>query len=223
MKGEIVSISNSSDPYPRMEEATGVTRRCLEILAANDCRIQIVSKSNLVTRDVDVLSRVPSTVALTITTDDDNLAKVLEPNAPPPSDRMRALEEIAVNGIPVSVRIDPIIPFVNDAPNNLISELAAIGVKHVTSSTYKAKPNNWRRLSAVLPDLAQRLRPLYFVQGERIGGSILLPKEFRFKLMKGVRDMATVNGMKFGCCREGLPYLNTASCDGSWLLKKKEI
>jgi hypothetical protein len=47
-----------------------------------------------------------------------------------------------------------------------------------------------------------------------------LPKEFRFKLLKSVRDLAVANDMKFGVCREGLPELNTASCDGSWLMPK---
>jgi hypothetical protein len=62
------------------------------------------------------------------------------------------------------------------------------------------------------------LKPMYFQKGERIGGSVLLPKDFRFKLLKGVRDLAEAQGMRFGVCREGLPQLNTAACDGSWLI-----
>jgi hypothetical protein len=46
-----------------------------------------------------------------------------------------------------------------------------------------------------------------------------LPRDLRFKLMKNVRELATENGIKFGVCREGIPRLNTATCDGSWLLK----
>jgi len=47
---------------------------------------------------------------------------------------------------------------------------------------------------------------------------MLLPKDHRFKILKGMRDSAVANGMKFGACREGLTELNTASCDGSWLM-----
>ncbi len=218
LKGEIVSISNSSDPYPRMEANIGWTRLCLEILAESNCRIQIITKSDIVTRDDDILSRTPCAVALTITTDDDKLAKTLEPNAPSPTQRIRAVQDLLAKGIPVSVRIDPIVPLVNDDPQTLIATLAAIGVKHITSSTYKPKPDNWRRLSEAMPKIAEKLKPLYFQQGERVGGNTLLPKDLRLRLLSNVRELAIARGMQFGVCREGLPKLNTAACDGSWLI-----
>jgi DNA repair photolyase len=217
LQGETISIANSSDPYPRVEATVGLTRRCLEILAESNCRIQMITKSNLVIRDDDLLSKVPSTVALTITTDDTEVAKLLEPNAPPPDERLSAAEDLVNTGIPVSVRIDPVIPFVNDQPKKLVAILAEIGVKHVTSSTYKVKPDNWRRFSAVMPEVAEKLKPLYFKQGEKIGGNTLLPRDLRFKLLKNIRDLTTAKGIKFGVCRENLPRLNTAACDGSWL------
>ncbi len=199
-------------------------RRCLEILAESNCKIQIITKSNLVTRDDDLLIKVPATVALTITTDDDELAKQIEPFAPSPSQRLRAAQDLIKAGILVSVRIDPIIPFVNDQPQKLIATLADIGVKHITCSTYKAKSDSWMRLTVAMPQVAEKLKPLYFVQGEKIGGSTLLPKEFRYKILKGTRDLAEAKGLKFGVCREGLAQLNTATCDGSWLMPKaKEL
>jgi len=220
LNGETISIANSSDPYPRAEASTGLTRRCLEILAESNCKIQIITKSNLVVRDDDLLSKIPSTVAFTVTTDDDDIAKLIEPHAPLPSQRLRAAQDLIKKGIPVSVRIDPIIPLVNDQPQKLIADLASIGVKHLTCSTYKAKPDNWMRLSQAMPKVAEKLKPLYFQQGEKIGGNTLLPKELRFRLLKGVRDLAVANNMKFGVCREGLAELNTAPCDGSWLMPK---
>jgi DNA repair photolyase len=220
LNGETISIANSSDPYPRAEASAGLTRRCLEILAESNCKIQIITKSNIVTRDDDLLSKIPSTVAFTVTTDDDDIAKLIEPHAPSPSQRLRAAQDLIKQGIPVSVRIDPIIPFINDQPQKLIATLASIGVRHLTCSTYKAKPDNWMRLSQAMPTVAEKLKPLYFQRGEKIGGNTLLPKEIRFKLLKVIRDLAVVNGMKFGVCREGLTELNTAPCDGSWLMPK---
>jgi DNA repair photolyase len=221
LKGETVSIANSSDPYPRLEATAGLTRRCLEILAENKCRIQIITKSNLVIRDDDLLSKVPSTVALTITTLNAEMASFLEPHAPPPDERLKAAEHLTAKGIPVSVRIDPVIPFVNDKPEKLVAALTSIGVKHVTSSTYKIKPDNWRRFSAVMPAVAEKLKPLYFKQGEKIGGNTLLQRDLRFKLMKNIRDLTIANDMQFGACREGLAALNTAACDGSWLMLER--
>jgi DNA repair photolyase len=220
LNGETISISNSSDPYPRAETSEGLTRRCLEILVESNCKIQIITKSNLVTRDDDLLAKIPATVALTITTDDDNVARVIEPFAPVPSQRIRAAQDLTNAGIPVSVRIDPIIPYVNDQPQKLISTLASIGIKHITCSTYKAKADNWMRLTTAMPQVAEKLKSLYFVQGEKIGGSALLPKDLRYRLLKNIRDLTEANGLKFGVCREGLSQLNTASCDGSWLMPK---
>jgi DNA repair photolyase len=218
LKGEVVSMSNSSDPYPKAEANLGWTRQCLEVFAASNCRIQIITKSNIVARDDDLLSKIPSSVALTITTDDDKLAKILEPYTPSPTARIRAAQDLIHAGIPVSVRIDPIIPLLNTDPAKLIATLADIGVRHITSSTYKPKPDNWLRLSEALPKLAEKLKPLYFQQGERVGGNTLLPKELRLRLLSNVRELVLGKGLKFGVCREGLPQLNTATCDGSWLI-----
>jgi DNA repair photolyase len=218
LKGEIVSIANSSDPYPNIEAETRLTRKCLEILSRNNCKIQIITKSPLVTRDIDLLKKTRSMVSLTITIDNDNIAKLIEPHAPPPSERLKAVKTLIQNAIPTSVRIDPIIPFINDNPENLIKTLASIGVKHVTGSTYKVKLDNWQRLSKAMPKIAEKLKPLYFEKGEKTGRYIYLPKDLRLKLMKTMSMMTQKYNMKFGTCREDLGYLNTAICDGSWLL-----
>jgi DNA repair photolyase len=218
LKGEIVSIANSSDPYPNVEAKTGLTRKCLEILSAQYCRVQIITKSNLVTRDIDLLRKMPSMVSLTITTDDNNITKLIEPNAPSSTERLKATKILIDNGIPTSVRIDPIIPYINDHSENLIKKLAQIGVKHITASTYKAKLDNWQRLSAALPKTAKKLKSLYFEKGEKIGRYVYLPKDLRLKLMKNMAILARSYDMKFGTCREGLSHLNTEACDGSYLL-----
>ncbi|MGD8506423.1 MAG: radical SAM protein [Candidatus Bathyarchaeota archaeon] len=216
LKGEILSISNSSDPYPTIESELGSTRRCLEILSKRDCKVQIITKSDLVIRDIDILRRTTSMIAISLTTEDDNLSKQLEPNAPLSSARVKAVEVLAQKGIPVSVRIDPIIPFLNDDSDELVETLASSGAKHITSSTYKVKTDNWKRFRATFPEIAERLEPLYFERGERISGYRYLPRQMRLSLMKSVKELTEQNGMKFGTCREGLSQLNSATCDGSW-------
>jgi len=220
LRGEIISMSNSSDPYPVLEAETGLTRKCLEILSEQSCRIQIITKSNLVVRDVDLLKKTPSMVALSITTDDDEVSRVIEPNAPLSSERLKAVETLVKHGIPVAVRMDPMIPFLNDNCENLVKTLASLGVAHITSSTYKVKPDNWLRFSRALPRVAEKLKPFYFERGEKIGRYVYLPRDLRFDLMKRVGDLAAKYGVKFGVCREGFSYLNTATCDGSWLLNR---
>jgi DNA repair photolyase len=221
LNGETLSLCNSSDPYPKMEASEGLTRRCLEILAGCSCKIQIITKSNLVARDADLLCRIPATVALTITTDNEFIAQILEPNAPTPSKRIQAAQDLQKAGVPVSIRIDPLIPHINDQPQKLIKTLANIGIKHITCSTYKAKPDNWNRLCQALPKVMEQLKPLYFGEGEKVGGSVLLPGEYRYKLFKDIRATVLAQGMQFGVCREALHGLSTATCDGSWLMPKR--
>ena len=216
--GELISISNSSDPYPNFEEENGLTRRCLEILSRHECKVQIVTKSTLVTRDIDLLRKMRCMVAFSITTGDDGISRRLEPRAPVSSERLKAIEALVEKGIPVAVRIDPVIPFLNDKPKRLIESLSSLGVSHITSSTYKVRPDNWRRFSKAFPEVAKKLSQLYFEEGERISGYFYLPKELRYQLMKEVKEITEENGMKFGCCREGFSHLNSASCDGSWLV-----
>ncbi|MEM3566431.1 MAG: radical SAM protein [Candidatus Bathyarchaeia archaeon] len=219
LKGELISIANSSDPYPTVEAEKGLTRRCLEILTRQNCKIQIVTKSNIVLRDIDLLRRVPSMVAVTITTDDVEVAKILEPNAPPPTERLKTVERLVEKGVPVTVRIDPIIPYVNENPESLFKAIAQIGVRHITASTYKVKADNWQRLSLAMPKTAEKLKPLYFEKGEKLGRYTYLPKTLRLKLMGVLAGQAKKYGVKFATCREGLKGLSTATCDGTWLIK----
>jgi DNA repair photolyase len=220
LTGQIVSISNSSDPYPRLEAKMALMRDCLEILSENDCKVQIITKSSLVVRDIDLLRRIPSMVSLTITTDDDETARTLEPHAPPSSERLKAVGKLIQQGLRTTVRIDPIIPFVNDHFEELVGTLAALGVKHITCSTFKVKQDSWRRFAAAMPNAAARLKPLYFERGEKIGGYLYLPRDLRNSLLEEAYASAKENGVKFGTCREGLAHLNTGVCDGSWLFRE---
>ena len=219
LDGELISMSNSSDPYPRLEQKLGLTRKCLQILAESRCRLQIVTKSDLVVRDIDVLRKVPCVVSVTVLTADDGLSGKLEPGAPVSSRRLGAIETLVEAGIPTTVRIDPIIPFLNDDDlAELVETVAGLGVLHITSSSYKVKPDNWRRFSAAFPEVAEKLKPLYFGEGQRIGRSTYLPENIRFGLMKKLKELTEEHNLKFGCCREGF-RLNSACCDGSWAIK----
>ena len=220
LRGETISLSNSSDPYPRIDSDLGLTREALKTLTHSFCKIQIITKSTLVARDADLLREAPATVALTITTHHDDLSRILEPSAPNPSRRLKTLEILKMQGIPVSVRIDPIIPYVNSECEDLVEEIASIGVKHITVSTYKPRNRDWKRLSQALPDIAKKLAPLYWTQGEHSGGCLLLPRDLRSRLLSKVRQAALHRGLQFAVCREGLSELNTAPCDGSWLLPR---
>jgi hypothetical protein len=83
------------------------------------------------------------------------------------------------------------------------------------------KPDNWKRFNTAFSDDAEKLHPMYFVDGERIGGSTYLPRMLRFDLMSKTKRLAEKYGMTFGCCREGFS-LNSAVCDGSGAFSVKK-
>ena len=221
----VISMSNSSDPYPPMEAKLKLTRACLELFVREGCKVQIITKSDIVSRDIDLLSRMRSVVSFTITTLDRNVSRKLEPGAPSPQRRLETMRELAGAGVPLSLRLDPIIPGLNDTEiERIVEAAAATGAKHVTSSTFKPRPDGWRRTKRAFPELAAQLAPLYFKRGERHHNSWYLPRELRFRLMAEVKGACATHGLTFASCREGLRELSTgASCDGSHLTPRGKL
>jgi DNA repair photolyase len=216
--GLVISMANSSDPYTPMERRFKRTRACLRLLRRH--RVLIITKSDLVTRDIDVLREMRCCVSMTVTTLDRDTAKRLEPGAPSPQKRLRALEKLMDAGIRVACRVDPIIPGINEDTAELIDELGKIGVPHVVSSTFKARPDSWRRLSQAFPEQGRELRALYLRRGERHGNAWYLPREMRMRLLGKVMEECASRGIEFATCREalGLRTPNARSCDGSHLI-----
>ncbi|MCD6340624.1 MAG: radical SAM protein [Desulfurococcales archaeon] len=220
-KNALISMSESSDPYTPPERELVLTRRVLKLIAEAGFKLLIVTKSDLVVRDADILERYgKSAVAITITTLNDDKAKLIEPNAPPPSSRLRAVQELSRRGIPVTVRVDPIIPGINDSEEELrelIKEVADTGAVQITTSTYKARADSLSKLIRTFPKAAELLKKLYLMEGERHSGYIYMPKQLRLRYLLLVKKIAESHGIAFSTCREGFRFLNTPGiyCDGS--------
>lgn len=106
-----VMLSSVTDPYQPLEEEYGLTRRCLEILLKHQFPVGILTKSPLVLRDLDLIRRFDDIeVGMTITTDDEVIKKVFEPQAPPIAARIQALKELHDRGISTYVFIGPLLP-----------------------------------------------------------------------------------------------------------------
>ncbi len=109
-KGEII-MSSVTDPYQLIEAKYMITRKCLEVLVLYQFPVDILTKSSLVLRDIDVISKLKDAeVGLTITTDDDSVRKILEPNAPPIPARIEILKQLYKRGIKTYVFIGPTLP-----------------------------------------------------------------------------------------------------------------
>ncbi|MFC3727275.1 PA0069 family radical SAM protein [Neoaquamicrobium sediminum] len=113
-----IAIGTNTDPYQPIEKQWRIMREILEVLEAHNHPVGIVTKSALVTRDADILGRMAekglAKVALSITTLDRKLARMMEPRAATPPKRLEALRTLADAGVPVSVMIGPVIPALND-------------------------------------------------------------------------------------------------------------
>ncbi|AFK22936.1 hypothetical protein Py04_1362 [Pyrococcus sp. ST04] len=205
-------MSYSSDPYPTIERQLGITRRVLELFKRYGVRCLLLTKSDIFERDIDILQELRCAVGITVTTMDEEKAKMLEPNAPPPKARIRALKKAKKAGIPVYARIDPIIPYYTwEDFEKTLNELDF--VSHITVSTLKLRPDIRARMRAKFPHLMRKLEPLYT---EKYEGYLYLRRDVRFKILQRARELIEKKGITFGSCREG--YYSYPTCDGSHLV-----
>ena len=117
-----IGTGSMNDPYMPFEKELEMTRQALQIIALEKFPVHVITKSDLVARDSDILKEIAKTyaaVSFTITTCDDNLAKTLEPCAPKSSDRFKAMEQLSNLGIYTGVTLMPILPFINDTRENI--------------------------------------------------------------------------------------------------------
>lgn len=121
VKGTI-GTSSMNDPYMPLESKLNLTGQALEVIARHRFPVHIITKSDLVLKDLETLKeihQVYAAISFTITTADDSLAKKLEPGAPPVSARFRAMEALSKEGIRTGVTMMPILPFIEDTQENI--------------------------------------------------------------------------------------------------------
>jgi DNA repair photolyase len=129
-----IAIGTNTDPYQPIEREHQIMRRILEVLDRYGHPVGIVTKSALVLRDLDILARMAQRnlvkVALSVTTLDGKLARIMEPRAATPPRRLETLQQLAAAGVPASVMVAPVIPALNDPEiERILEAAAAVGVR----------------------------------------------------------------------------------------------
>ncbi|MCP5366136.1 MAG: PA0069 family radical SAM protein [Hyphomicrobiales bacterium] len=129
-----VTLGANTDPYQPLERRRGITRGLLQVLAAHDHPVIVVTKSDLVLRDLDILGPMAArglvSVGVSVTTLDPDLARTMEPRAASPAKRLGAIRALALAGVPVTALVAPVIPFVNDAEvEGVLEAVAAAGAR----------------------------------------------------------------------------------------------
>jgi len=156
-KKGVVGIGTVTDPYQPMESTMSLTRKCLVELLRSNMQVSILTKSDLVLRDVPLLTGLAKVeVGITVTTQDDSLAAKFEPLASPPSRRLRALAEMSAKGIETYALVGPMIPLATDSGlDRLVSEIAETGARRIMVDRLRLRPgmlDKMHRLSVFRDD-----------------------------------------------------------------------
>ena len=124
-----ITIGANTDPYQPAEKTLEITRQLLEVFLEHQHPVTLITKSHLVSRDLDVLTELAAqnlcSVAISVPTMNDDLKRIMEPRVPSAASRLNALRELSENGVPTSTLVAPIIPAINDDEIETILEAVA--------------------------------------------------------------------------------------------------
>ena len=173
LRGEGIGIGTATDPYQPAERRFRITRSILEVLAEHEgLSAWIITKSPLVTRDIDLLRRIARhnriSVHISLISIDRELARRLEPRAPTPDARLRALARLRENGIEAGINVMPVLPGITDRPDQLeplIKAVAAAGATYLNACALRLRSAARQRylpfVEKEFPHLASRYRATY--------------------------------------------------------------
>lgn len=137
-KKGVIATGAMSDPYNPLEKEYNYTRKALELIDLYNFGVAIATKSELITRDIDILKSItthsPVIVKITITTSEDALSKKIEPKVSLPSKRFEAIKRLSENGIFTGILLMPVLPFIEDSEENIINivnQAADMGAKFI--------------------------------------------------------------------------------------------
>ena len=197
----MIGTGAMSDPYMHCEEQLGLTRKCLDIIKKHGFGIAIQTKSDRILRDIDLLDEInretKAVVQMTLTTYDDDLCKIVEPNVCNTKRRIEVLEEMQKRGIPTVVWLSPILPFINDTEENIrviLDECVRVGVKGVIcfGMGLTLREGDREYYYAALDKHFPGLKRKYI---ERYGNAYNLPSPNERQLYKIFYEICSENGM----------------------------
>ena len=199
LNGQSIALGTATDPYQPAERRYGVTRSLLAVMAmARDLRLSITTKSDLITRDIDLLRRIAKHsslhVSITVTTLDRRLARILEFRAPTPELRLEALRTLRQAGITAGINIAPIMPDITDNKANLEAVIAAAReheASHVFANVLFLKPSAQQ---AFFPFLEQHFPHLRKRYAGLFAHSAFLDRGYKEKVFRVVAELKQRHG-----------------------------
>ncbi len=141
-----VGIGTVTAPYQYAERRFKLTRRCLEVLKAAGMRVHIHTKSDLITRDTDLISEMEGEVGITITTLEDRISHITEPGAPLPFKRLQALESLTEAGIDTYALVGPVLSSLEGHEEEFVEAVVSTGTKRMCLDKLNLRPKMSERL-----------------------------------------------------------------------------
>jgi len=207
LDGETIVIGTATDPYQPAERRFRVTRGILEVIAEHPgLSVTIITKSPLVTRDIDVLSRINRisdlSIHISLITLDRELARRIEPRAPTPESRIRALVRVREAGIEAGINCMPVLPGITDNPSDLealVKRVSEAGATYVGACAVRLQAAARKRylpfIEQEFPHLAERYRNTY-------GHSAYAGEKYREGLAKFFEKLCAKYGVRGWSSRE---------------------
>ena len=163
-KPGVIGLSTVTDPYQPIEEKFKLTRYCLEQLLIRDFQVHIQTKSDLVTRDVDLISKFNDVeVMFSIATLNDSERKILEPNSSSIQKRLDAMKQISEIGIKTTVFFGPVYPTINKNDlSEIINTYIEYGAKEIMVDKFNLKPGIIQVLEEKIPEHFKKLKDTSF-------------------------------------------------------------
>jgi len=158
-KGERIFIGTVTDPYQPIEKKYKLTKNILQVLVNYKNPVSILTKSDLLLRDIDLLKKFKNIdVNFTVTTLDERWKKLVEPNSPTIKQRLNAMEKLTKEGITVLAMMGPYWPVFTD-PEALFKEFKRVGISHIFTESFNTIGGNWSGVEKVLKKHYSKLLP----------------------------------------------------------------
>lgn len=203
LERETIVIGTATDPFQPAERRFRVTRGLLEVLAEHPgLSVAIITKSPLVTRDIDLLKRISRhsklTIHLSLISTDRDLARRIEPRAPTPEARLRALGRLSDAGIEVGINVMPVLPAITDAPealDHLVRSVKERGAAYVNACALRLRSSARQRylpfIEQEFPHLAKRYWATYAFDHK-------VSPEYSERLRTTMREICATHGVLYG-------------------------
>ena len=225
-------IASATDAYQPAELKYSLTRKCVEVLQEFEIPYYVFTKSSIIERDLELHKRYSNNcfVVWSITTNNENIKRVIEPGTPPSKSVFRVIEKFCKSGIKCVINIDPILPLITDSSEDIesiIDSANAIGVDYVSGAILRLRHDIWERMKYILQTLKNDKAINFYEKIYKFKDPINFKKnlnaerDYSDSIMKFLEKELQQRNMRFGFPKLNIKKISSSS--SSFLKNKKNM